>query len=300
MQQHHLHTAIILPASLLALAGCAVDRSHDLGDEPAQRTANVEQDTPPEQPLAEHASDFDGVWIGEAEDPLSRSVDAVPYAFPSGSTRILLELSSTSFTASRITFGEGPALPAPANPDVVYPEGAEGYIRAGHDIEPWEGYAYTANTFRLTPADIDALDPSALFSLREYELQDEFIAEGRVADGRLTVSYDPYELFRPWCELQPADSTCRLEHALAGGDTSLGIGPDGPCELGGEETDCGRALLCSNICLQMADDHTADLALQLTLDGLVGVFTRHAVFRNSRGFLAPLGSVRFRRVEAAD
>jgi hypothetical protein len=299
MQQRHLQAAIIFPASLLALAGCAVDRSHDLGDEPTQRTANVEQDAPAEQPLAEHASDFDGIWIGEAEDPLSRSVDPAVYAFPSGSTRILLELSSTSFTAS-ITFGEGPALPQPTNPDVVYPEGAVDYIRAGHNLEPWEGYAYTANTFSLTPADIDALDPTALFSVREYELQNEFFAEGRVADGRLTVSYDPYELFRPWCELQPPDSTCRLEHALAGGDTSWGKGDDGSCSLGGEDSDCGRAMACFNICLRMQEDHIAQLALQLSVDGLIGVFSRHAVFRNSRGFLAPLGTVRFTRVEAAD
>jgi hypothetical protein len=299
MQQRHLHAAIVFPASLLAFAGCAVDRSHDLGDEPTQRTANVEQEAPAEQPLAEHTSDFDGIWIGEAEDPLSRSVDPAVYAFPSGSTRILLELSSTSFTAS-ITFGEGPALPQPTNPDVVYPEGAVDYIRAGRNLEPWEGYAYTASTFSLTPADIDALDPTALFSLREYELQNEFFAEGRVADGRLTVSYDPYELFRPWCELQPPDSTCRLEHALAGGDTSWGKDDDGSCSLGGEDSDCGRAMACFNICLRMQEDHLAQLALQLSVDGLVGVFSRHAVFRNSRGFLAPLGTVRFTRVEAAD
>jgi hypothetical protein len=299
MQRRHLHASIIFPASLLALAGCAVDRSHDLGDEPAQRTANVEQDAAAQQPLAEHVSDFDGIWIGEAEDPLSRSVDPAAYAFPSGSTRILLELSSTSFTTSRITFGEGPPLPPPTNPDVVYPEGAVDYIRAGHNLEPWEGYAYSG-TFGLTPADIDALDPTALFSLREYELQNEFFAEGRVADGRLTVSYDTYELFRPWCELQPPDSSCRLEHALAGGDTSWGIGDDGSCSIGGEDSDCGRAMACFNICLRMQEDHIAQLALQLSVDGLVGVFSRHAVFRNSRGFLAPIGTVRFTRVEAAD
>jgi hypothetical protein len=300
MRHHHLQTVVILSASWLALAGCAVDRSHDLGDEPAQRTANVEQDTPAEQPLAAHRSDFDGLWIGEAEDPLSRSVDPVPYAFPSGSTRILLELSSAAVTASRITFGDGPALPAPTNPDVVYPEGALSYVNVGYDIEPWEGHAYTANTWRLTPADIAALEPDALHSLREYELQDEFFAEGRVADGRLTVSYDAYELFRPWCDLQPPAGACTLEYALAGGDTSLGIGPDGPCEFGGEEMDCGRALMCANICTRLEDDHTADLALQLTVDGLVGVFGRHAVFRNSRGFLAPIGTVRFARVEAEE
>ncbi|HTV25088.1 MAG TPA: hypothetical protein VMG12_40620, partial [Polyangiaceae bacterium] len=89
MRHQHLHSAFFFSASLLALAGCAVDSSHDLGDEPAQRSANVEQDPPEQQPLAEHRADFDGVWVGVADDPLSRAVDAVPYAFPSGSTRIL-------------------------------------------------------------------------------------------------------------------------------------------------------------------------------------------------------------------
>jgi hypothetical protein len=58
--------------------------------------------------------------------------------------------------------------------------------------------------------------------------------------------------------------------------------------------------MCANICTRLDDDHTSDLALQLSVDGLVGMFGRHAVFRNSRGFLAPIGTVRFTRAEAQE
>jgi len=63
--------------------------------------------------------------------------------------------------------------------------------------------------------------------------------------------------------------------------------------------DCGRAYLCFYHCSAVySERQLPQLTLRLTSDGMGGVFSQQAVFSNARGFLTPLGPVRFRRAGA--
>jgi hypothetical protein len=285
--------------TLAVLAGCEVP-SHELGDSPPSRPSNLVQVPPTQQPVAQFISDFDGLWVGEAEDPFSLAIDADAYHFPSGSTRILLDLNAAAPGQRTITFGQGPELPPPTDPDVMYPPGAESYVRVGYTLEPWEGHAYSLYDGGTRLDDLYALAPDSFGTLEEAALSQRLDEEGRVIDGRLRLPYLTYDLFRPWCELQPLDSGCNPNNL----DNSVGgFSEDeaGHCtDLAGDPVDCGKALLCQNICPGMSAPPVAEISLQLTSEGLIGLFSGEAYFRNERGFQTPLGSVRFHRADAAE
>lgn len=86
-------------------------------------------------PRAAFLSDFVGLWLGNAEDALGEPshADMLPiYAFPSGSTRILLEVTQADPISAKLTFGEDEP-PAPlAHPNL------------GAPALPVEGFAYSA------------------------------------------------------------------------------------------------------------------------------------------------------------
>lgn len=278
---------------LLALPSCAVERSHELGDEPSERSDGFAQSTEStEQPVAELMSEFDGLWVGEAEDPLSLSIEPELYHFPSGSTRITFEFHSDDPGASRLSFGEGPEIPPPTDPDAVYPEGAAEYVQASWYLEPFEGFAYPAYYAGPSLDDIFRLAPESFGTLQEIELTQRLEAEGRVVDGRLQVMYSAFDMIAPWCLLQPAERGC-----LPGSDSGAwGYADDGSClDPAGATIDCAVVDECNNVCRQLNVALGASLLLQRTVDGLVGVFSGDAPFRNQRGFLAPIGPVRFRR-----
>jgi hypothetical protein len=114
-------------------------------------------------------SDFVGLWLGHAEDALG-SVDdrgALPiYSFPSGSTRIRLELVQSDRMAAKLTFGADAAPPASDADREHAPEPGL----------PAEGLEYWA-------------EPIA--SARDVELSGEQDAEGeqRALDGKLVLAF---------------------------------------------------------------------------------------------------------------
>jgi hypothetical protein len=288
-------TAIAL---LVAATGCEQYPLHDLGYTNGNPSgSNDEPDEP--LPVAEFASDFGGVWLGEAEDPfaLQSTADGSPpiYRFPSGSRRIRLELvpsGSGHFSMATITFGEG-TPPAPAtDPAVGYPVDPNFDVHAsGHPdisiVPPSEGFAYglsSGSSFR----DLEAggITPDE---------QEDFSDQGRVLDGMIRLLYTPKELFGSWCELQTPE-TCRVNRGYF-------VGEGDTCFHGDDAfpTDCQKMVQCEyNTCFCEADyctyspDLSSELMLRLSDDGLVGLFSG-AVFVNERGFQQSLGTVHFRR-----
>lgn len=286
-------------AFLLALACASPVR--DLGDTADQRTEDVAQAPAALVPVADFVWDFEGVWLGEAEDPLAAD-GRDGYRFPSGSTRFLLDYRNPS--EATLTFGEGPRLAPPTDPDVGYPPNAEDYLIESAPLQPWEGHPYPVwgagtharNLLAVSPEDY--FDPARGWFERERRLAEE----GRVVDGLLSLQYDVEDLFRPWCELQGPDSYCNREE-LARNGASLNVFYERHAcghPVTNEPMDCGKAYLCYFHCPLFADNAQprviSQLDLRLSADGLVGVFSQ-ASFVNERGFLTPIGEVHFRRVE---
>ena len=297
---HSRHTSLVTALPLLAAAafaswGC-LSPAHDLGDTPDPPTAPLPSAPPAPPTQAQFGSDFEGVWLGEAEDPLAVGEQAV-YHFPSGSTQIRLAFHQD--LASTIVFGAGPALPPP-DPSVGYPPDAGSYLIESGPLQPWEGFPYPVWSPGFNLRDLYALDPDTLFNPSDsLTRENALIDEGRVIDGMLTLTYDIEELFRPWCELQPQDGYCGQE-ALSSG-ASFSKDSDGCLDpVNDERMDCGRAYLCFYHCSAVyeLDRELPRLTLRLTSDGMVGVFSQQAAFSNARGFLTPLGPVRFRRADA--
>src|SRR5688572_10277576 len=74
----------------------------------------------PQEPFSTPISDFDGHWVGEAENPLGLAADDSLYAFPSGSRTIAMDLQVVEDQPVRltgtITFGAGAPPPPPSDP----------------------------------------------------------------------------------------------------------------------------------------------------------------------------------------
>ena len=139
-------------------------------------------------PRAMFLSEFVGRWIGDAEDALGdMSPDAVlpVYTFPSGSTRILLEVSQPDDELmAKLTFGG--ALPAP-------PTDAERSAPT-----PTEGLAYSAEPIA------SALD-------LERSGEDEASGKQLALDGKLVLTFSVDDAFAS--EL----------HVRIGGDGLVGV-----------------------------------------------------------------------------
>jgi hypothetical protein len=140
-------------------------------------------------PQARLASDFLGLWIGQAEDALA-SVEprgALPiYAFPSGSERILLEITQADPLRAQLTFGERPPpLPATA-PKREAP--LEPDLRGRRDgtrfsaLPPAEGFVYSA-------------EPVASALDLERAGEDELDAAQLALDGKLVLAFSTNSSF---------------------------------------------------------------------------------------------------------
>ncbi len=114
---HKRRSLLVFCWALLAAAACSPRRDlGQTGDADAREMEGGECEAPRrgeplDTPKAQLASDFAGAWIGAAEDALAGvPLDvALPlYAFPSGSTRILLEITQTAPLLAQLTFGERP------------------------------------------------------------------------------------------------------------------------------------------------------------------------------------------------
>jgi hypothetical protein len=285
----------------LAAAACNETPTNDLG-----YTSGNLIETPAALPpvVAKFTSDFEGVWIGEADDPLALLGDAEfsppLFRFPSGSTRLRLEVRPRDDAdPSRfiLTFGDAPLPPPPTDPDLGYPVdpdfSVEGIATRDTSVRPpVEGFGYLA---------------SGVGSLRDYEAAGltridivSFDDQDRLIDGKLEISFAPTQFFGSWCALQTAD-TCPIGQQIAWDDPMT-------CTSGLELTpiDCQKVSLCaSNVCscpesgpCRYSVERLSKLTVRLSSSGgLVGLFSG-AVFVNERGFQQPLGTVRFQRDSA--
>lgn len=281
---HHLRAASLASVALLALAAC---QSEELPVQDLGNTSDQLSTVEPEQ----GADPFEGVWVGEAQDIFGMLPDgSIPsYAFPSGSKRITLEVT-TDETGSReykLSFGEG-TLPAPEL-GVAYPPGFDAYSASLSGlalfIPPFEGF--------------------------EYRLEQD---PGRIIGNEpnlLALQFDRHQPYQEWCSLQPAlpqgdgDYDCIGAAGLAGGDP-----PNDPCIKqnpdGTEEpVDCNLAGLCVPFsgpvcsCDRSGCKATTAPPSQLWLRtsgeeliGSIGTAFESAV----PGVFLPVGLIRFRRV----
>src|SRR5688572_7285008 len=125
LAQRHVRSLVHLPCVVLGIllgAGCESADTHHLGlTNTAQDLAS--QPTDPTEPFFTDSAAFAGLWIGRAESPLASEGSDGIYHFPSGSTRILLDLRDPLVYEGTLIFGEGEVPPPPTDPDVGYPVG---------------------------------------------------------------------------------------------------------------------------------------------------------------------------------
>jgi hypothetical protein len=138
------------------------------------------EEQPPAQRQARFLSEFVGTWIGQAEDALGNvnSEGAMPiYAFPSGSTRILLEVSGPDPVVAELTFGVGEPLP-PSDRNVASPPDPRLDQDSAEfsDLPPADGFVYSARPFA------NALDV-------ERSGADEALAQRLALDGKLVLAF---------------------------------------------------------------------------------------------------------------
>lgn len=323
-------TAVGLAGGLagVVLPACQAQADRDLGELIAEQSSDLQ--APPAgvtEPFGVPPADFEGRWIGVAEDPLALGGVRDVYTFPSGATQVVLDLSSGAdeegaTVSGTITFGEG-SPPPESNPDLGHPSdvnysnlayfagrGEEASAYTG-PLPPYEGYPYQARQFadgnhRISPA----LLPESEF----------------LADGVLRLRFDTEELLSPWCDLQQPRTNGFGGFSCVKGNL-LGTDDEGQCFVGfsgltpeeearvgaqgeslqSELVDCGKLFLCASRRCECDETHCAntltaffrsrgELALRRDGDHLTGMFT-NAAFFNERQLTLPLGTVRFTRAE---
>jgi hypothetical protein len=282
----------------------------------------TDDDTPDEgdmgdAPTGFGASDFTGIWVGEADDPLASSAGAEPaiYQFPSGSTQIRIEYETNDdgvLVDPRITFGE--ATTPPAFGSVGYPAGTK-YRSAIESqaavLPPVEGFWY-----RLW----------ASGELVDFASDTRTLLDEGVQDGIIHFSYLANEAFEEWCSGQlpfpvavpgiNVASPYNCANAPLGGFpiddprvpnetcTYNPFNPEMPDVLEPEHTiDCWHLTLCDAAsgpicgCIEQGcsvNPAMSELSLRRDGDELIGTFSL-AVFFRSDWSLTTLGAVRFHR-----
>lgn len=330
MKRHNTSTSTSLPArgarALLALsalaaiaAACADPSPRDLGfTQTAQDLNNI-----PDTAFFSDVDEFVGKWVGSAQEPLALTADGStpPYRFPSGSTRIELEVtrSATTGLTGHLVFGSGEPPAPPLDPDAGYPVGVgydqllgysddaqyAGFVATGVVLPPFEGFAYTVDLYLVVSQQDGAF---------------------QIGDGVAGFAFSSNEPLGSWCELQTpyahpdsASYSCLPE---TGG--SIEIGSDGSgrmCTLYGPndtstclpdfsnideclvdggpvtQVNCDKVAICiSGFCACndagcLAAPTAERLSVRRVGDELVGLF-EGSVFKNARGLNVPLGEVR--------
>jgi hypothetical protein len=304
--------------------------STDATPAPASSSASLE----PQEPFTTPWADFAGHWVGQAEEPLALSAGAGPapiYRFPSGETRIFLDLEATDHgVEGTITFGAGrpPALPTSADQDrypaevsyadvLSYAVNGVSSLPFYTPLPPWEGFPYVT-------AD------SPLGS----EISDTLLL-GAALDGVLRLSYNINEILEPWCQLQTPNALpdggygCHVSNG--GGNDSEGCYDQSPddtsacpgdvftltpeqftaCVVPGAKTSvpCARQDWCGSTSASRCGcdsvhcstalagrEDSPRLNLRRVGDELIGVVDG-GVFLNARRLLTPLGKFTFRRAD---
>jgi hypothetical protein len=283
-------------SSLISLA-CALSLGVACGTQPMHDIGVTEGElTTPQLPVAEFTTDMAGVWIGEAEDPFALGGSA-PYQFPSGATRILLEIPEDPDATPHLTFGSG-TPPAPAtDPDIGYPVADPNFVYQGR-VSSDDSIRPPTEAFRYELTRTNAPREEAVAGFEGGEL-----SSGRLLDGKIDLMYSATQSFSSWCELQTADSCPSGQAVQVIYDENDSTES---CSFGAEETaiDCQKMSLCANqVCTCTGPGEAcrssyqaSSLTLRLSEDGLIGLFS-NAVFLNERGFQQPVGVVRFHRSE---
>lgn len=330
-----LRSRLLLGAPLaLTLAGvlsaCADTEPRDLGfTQTQQDLANV-----PEEPFFDDSTQFVGRWVGSAEDTLALTADgSTPsYRFPSGSTRIAVDLAIVEGSlVGTVTFGEGAPLPVATDPDVGYPAGVAYDQLLGYELNEEFPEGSPINVLVKTHL---TLPPFEGFEYALHTTSATSIGDGPVllADGVASLVFSSFEPLNGWCELQtsheafgvPGVFSCLPDHG--GGFGALGDGSGALCDLYGppitdgclpdfsnfdecyqegevmEQINCDKSTMCaSNFCSCDAErcwatDSNDRLTLRRIGDELVGLL-ENTNFKNPRGLGTPLGEVRLQRVE---
>jgi hypothetical protein len=224
-------TAALGLAALLANA-CQSEEPRNLGSTPEEQARSLTLD-PNQTTFSTSVVDFDGRWVGEAEDVLALSGGAV-YRFPSGSRSIVLDLKAVERNegawidlGGTIVFGAGSPPPPPTDPDVGYPTDVNYPQQLSYfgdtllatwnqgPLPPYEGYAYRI----YATTSLADQDPQAI---------------GQVADGVVSLRYSTQELLDPWCALQEPVEVADGVYNCQGTD-ALSI--DGGCAIGRDDRD---------------------------------------------------------------
>ncbi len=229
---------LLVEAPILLAAACggsvvAAGPGDGGGDASHDGTAGGESGGP-----SDGAPTGDGTGA-DASSPLPLSGTYVGYiesfSFPDGSDAVSMTLvfAGDGTVTGSITFGDGPPLPPPTDPDVGYPPGLVTTPGMALPFEPpVEGFAFTA-------------------------LQASYAAP------RVRAQLDPREVWKQWCQLQTtiypqyngdSDGGCGalegygcLPNAGFGGLEDAG--PDGgcgwySCQQPWTPIDCGKEALC--------------------------------------------------------
>jgi hypothetical protein len=277
----------LLSIAVFAAFGCQ-QPAHDLGQTSDELAA---AETPlPSVPQAQFSTDFAGTWQGDMDDALGIGNGSSPtvYTFPSGSSRLLLELTAESpLVIGTLTFGSGAPLPPP-DPELGYPPDPNFKFTLGgfdaFNVPPFEGFAYKVN-LSMDPGDLARYVTSGTDL---FEVDSTFPA----IDGKLELSFTLDEPFGAWCALQNADlcnSITGIAIADEGSTQCTAYRDDEPTTM-----DCQKAVLCGGEhCL---GEHRTTLTLRFSPDGLTGVFNDLPLV-NERGFRTRPGTVHFRRVD---
>jgi hypothetical protein len=298
------------------LPACAEAEPRELGF--TQSAEDLSTDDEPSQPFYAALDVAFGRWVGQAEEPLALSDDgqAGIYAFPSGSTRIGLELvpDADGSITGQVTFGVGDPLPPVSNPDVEYPPGVAydqlvGYpslfeddpffLQTTGDLPPFEGFAYAVAVAGSTD-------------------------DNKVPDGVIGLAFNSNEPLSPWCALQTSYPRTDVGYSCApdfgGQQQALPGGTDDLCTIYGPgdgaaclaeppdldacaggpraQIDCDKLVACNLELCSCAEEgcyvrqSQSRLQLRRVGDELVGLF-ENARVKNARGLNVPLGQVRF-------
>jgi hypothetical protein len=316
------------PAALLglsALAACAL-ACQAIGDDTPANLGSTETpqvaSPPPVEPFATEMSDFFGRWVGVAEDALAFAEQPGaapgPYRFPSGSTRIVLELFDMGAGAGggTLTFGDGSPPPPAVGPDVGYPIGTDYAALLRYPVEGAPSFTGALPSLR------GQLPPHEGFPYFLY--REDLSPFSQVPDGLLRMRYSVNGVFGDWCALQTSHPNPNIGFScnagapvddLERGGCELLSFPVVTCDENGCEVDpspleelgpvdCNKAFLCDDAaprcdcsesgCSISLATNQAELVVRRVGNELVGTIGG-AAFLNERHARTSLGTIRFQR-----
>jgi hypothetical protein len=268
----------------------------DLGSTDGRLTAADSAPIPERDFIEQLDPGFAGRWVGYVENPFERDErgQAVPAAFPSGSTEVTLDyrFEGEFFTPeASLVFGSGPA-PVP-QPGVAYPPGVNHYFvtfpASGSFRAPIvEGFEY-----QLT-------EPDGRFS-------------GSDPGNASMLSFPELAAFNDWCAVQePLDRgdggiDCLGASGFAGGDPLLDdpcivFRSDGPAEL----MDCNYVAMCTtdlcscsigNGCTFAKSEQLSRVFLERRGDEIIGTIEGATLDSGLPGWYSPMGTLRLYRAD---